>query len=112
MTQPMHMPKMRLEDLIALLWREGFTVLGPRAHDGSVAFGEVRGLADLPVGMRESQEPGRYRLTQGLAGEVFGVVNGAGSLKPFFFALKKRCSRSGGRNEDSPSMRRRRWRCD
>jgi sulfhydrogenase subunit beta (sulfur reductase) len=86
MNQPLHMPKMRLEDLIALLWREGFSVLGPRAHDGSVAFGEVRGLADLPVGMRESQEPGRYRLTQGLAGEVFGVVNGAGSLKPFFFA--------------------------
>jgi sulfhydrogenase subunit beta (sulfur reductase) len=40
----------------------------------------------MPVGMRESQEAGRYRLGAGVDGEIFGVVNGAGSLKPFFFA--------------------------
>jgi sulfhydrogenase subunit beta (sulfur reductase) len=86
MNEPLHMPKAKLEDLIALLWREGFKVLGPVARDGSIAFDEVRQVSDLPVGLRESQEPGRYRLETGNAGEVFGVVNGAGSLKPFFFA--------------------------
>jgi sulfhydrogenase subunit beta (sulfur reductase) len=86
MNEALNLPKARLEDLIALLWREGFKVLGPVARDGGVAFEEVRKVSDMPVGQRESQEPGRYRLADDVAGEIFGVVNGAGSLKPFFFA--------------------------
>jgi ferredoxin len=80
------MPKAALGHLITILWRDGYKVLGPVARAGSVGFEEVRTLADLPVGKRDSQEAGRYRLESGAAGEVFGVVNGAGSLKPFFFA--------------------------
>jgi len=86
MSEALHMPKAALEDLIAILWREGFKVLGPVARDGAVAFDEVRKVSDLAVAMRETQAPGHYRLVPGMAGEVFGVVNGAGSLKPFFFA--------------------------
>jgi sulfhydrogenase subunit beta (sulfur reductase) len=86
MSESLHMPKAALEDLIAILWREGFKVLGPVARDGAVAFDEVRKVSNMAVAMRETQEPGRYRLVQGTAGEIFGVVNGAGSLKPFFFA--------------------------
>jgi len=82
----MKMPKAALDDLIALLWREEFKVMGPVARDGGVAFHEVHRVADLPVGMRETQDAGRYRLAPGIDGEIFGVVNGAGSLKPFFFA--------------------------
>jgi ferredoxin len=86
MNESLSMPKTMLDELIALLWREEFKVLGPVARDGAVTFDEVRRATDLPVGLRESQEAGRYRLGLGVAGEVFGVVNGAGSLKPFFFA--------------------------
>jgi sulfhydrogenase subunit beta (sulfur reductase) len=80
------MPKTSLEDLIAILWREGFKVLGPVARDGTVGFDEVRKVSELAVAMHDTQEPGRYRLEQGTVGEIFEVVNGAGSLKPFFFA--------------------------
>jgi ferredoxin len=86
MTEPLHLGKTAIEDLIAILWREGFKVLGPVARDGAIAFDEVRKVSDLAVAMRETQEPGRYRLVPGPAEEIFGVVNGAGSLKPFFFA--------------------------
>ncbi len=86
MSGPLKMSKAALEQLIALLWREGYRVLGPVAHDGGVAFAEIRTVSDMPVGMRDSQEAGRYRLAAGAAGEIFGVVNGAGSLKPSFFA--------------------------
>ncbi|HYB90125.1 MAG TPA: 4Fe-4S dicluster domain-containing protein [Candidatus Binataceae bacterium] len=86
MNEPLSMPKAVLDDLIALLRGEGLKVLGPVANDGGVTFAEVRAVSDMAVGMRESQEPGRYRLSAGVAGEIFGVVNGAGSLKPFFFA--------------------------
>jgi sulfhydrogenase subunit beta (sulfur reductase) len=80
------MPKPRLDDLIAVLQGQGYRVFGPVARDGGIAFDEVRQTSDLPIGMRDSQEAGRYRLVADKSGEIFGVVNGAGSLKPFFFA--------------------------
>jgi sulfhydrogenase subunit beta (sulfur reductase) len=86
MSNLFRMSKNRIGELIELLWVEGFKVLGPVARDGSVGFSEVRNVSDMPVGMRDAQEPGRYRLVTGTAGEIFGVMNGAGSLKPFFFA--------------------------
>lgn len=86
MNEPMHMPKADLDNLVAILRREGRKVLGPVARDGGVAFEEVRAVSELPIGMRDEQEAGRYRLLPGVAGEIFGVVNGPGSLKPFFFA--------------------------
>jgi ferredoxin len=86
MSGPLVLPKPRLDELIAALWSDGFRVLGPVERDGGVAFAEVRAMRDLPVGRRDHQEPGRYRVTDGRPGEVFGVVNGPGSLKPSFFA--------------------------
>jgi len=82
----LRMPKSGLDSLIGTLRDDGYKVLGPVARDGSVAFEEVRSAADLPIGVRDEQEAGRYRLVAGAASEIFGVVNGAGSLKPFFFA--------------------------
>ena len=80
------LPKERFQALLDGLWQQGFSVLGPTVRDGGVLFDEVRCVADLPVGMREEQQPGRYRLVPGNPGEIFGVVNGPGSLKPLFFA--------------------------
>src|SRR5215469_12999474 len=106
------MGKAALDELIALLWREEFMVLGPVASEGGVSFQEVRSVVDMPVGMREEQEAGRYRLVAAVAGEIFGVVNGAGSLKPFFFAPEetlvelRREPRSFQANEVKPLARR------
>ncbi len=86
MSGPLRMPKAGLDNLIAALQGDGYRVLGPMVRDGSVSFDEVRQTSDLPIGMRDAQEPGRYRVVPGTSGEIFGVVNGAGSLKPFFFA--------------------------
>ena len=86
MSEPRLLPTARLGALITALRARGYTVVGPTERDGGVAFDEVREVADLPVGRREEQAAGRYRLGPGVDGEVFGIVNGAGSLKPFFFA--------------------------
>jgi sulfhydrogenase subunit beta (sulfur reductase) len=80
------LPKARLDDLIAELWSRGYRVLGPVERSGGIVFDEVRRRDDLPVGRREEQDAGRYRVGDGAEGEVFGVVNGPGSLKPAFFA--------------------------
>jgi ferredoxin len=84
------MPKPQLDELIAMLWRDGYRVLGPVARNGAVAFDEVRAAAEMPVGIHDEQAPGRYRLVAGKPGEIFGVVNGPGSLKPSFFAPEER----------------------
>jgi ferredoxin len=89
MSESLHMSKAALDDLITVLRCDGFKVLGPIACDGSVAFEEVYKVSDLSIAKRDAQEPGRYRLVDGTAGEIFGVVNGAGSLKPFFFAAEE-----------------------
>ncbi len=80
------LPKARLGELIGALRARGYAVLGPTVRDGGVVFAELESVADLPVGQRDVQAPGRYRLGAGVDGEIFGVVNGAGSLKPSFFA--------------------------
>src|SRR5689334_8718486 len=86
MREPGFLPKPHLDELPAVLRARGYRVLGPIAPDGSVFFEDVEHVADLPRGVRDEQEAGRYRLSAGIDGEVFGVVNGAGSLKPAFFA--------------------------
>jgi len=86
MSTALHLAKPGLQNLIDLLWRQGYRVLGPVARNGGIVFDEVRRIADMPIGMREEQQPGRYRLVPGVDGEIFGVVNGPGSLKPSFFA--------------------------
>jgi len=72
--------------LLANLWGHGYRVLGPVVRGGGVVFDEVRLTSDMPVGLRDEPQPGRYRLVPGTAGEVFGIVNGPDSLKPSFFA--------------------------
>lgn len=89
MTHLRKFKKAGIDRLILALQADGYRVIGPRVHDGGVTFGEVTTVADLASGMRDIQEKGRYRLEASAGGEVFGVVNGAGSLKPFFFAPKE-----------------------
>jgi sulfhydrogenase subunit beta (sulfur reductase) len=79
----------RLEDLIALLRERGYRVLGPRTRDGAVVLDEILSAGELPVGWREQQAPGAYRLEQSGSQRVFDVVNGPGSLKPHVFAPRE-----------------------
>jgi Fe-S-cluster-containing hydrogenase component 2 len=54
-----------------------------------VVWETIRLVSDLPIGWRDQQEPGRYRLEQTGSHEVFGVVHGPQSLKPFVFSPRE-----------------------
>ena len=72
MSNSLGMPKTAIEDLIALLWLEGFKVLGPVACDRGVAFSEVYSAGDMPVGMRDAQDRGAIGSGRGPQAKYLG----------------------------------------
>ena len=82
--------KSSLQQLIDVLRREGYRVLGPAVREGSIMWSDIERVGDLPIGWRDTQEPGRYRLEQSGDDRIFGVVHGPQSVKPFSFAPRER----------------------
>jgi ferredoxin len=88
-TPPRHLPRAALDALIRALRERGYSVIGPIARDGAVVYDEIAGATELPIGLRERQAPGAYRLEETGGPRAFDVVNGPGSLKRFFFAPRE-----------------------
>jgi ferredoxin len=78
-------PKPSLQSLLDRLRESGYEVCGPRVADGAITLGEISSLADLPRGVQDEQEPGKYRLAMHENGGYFDHVVGPHSLKPFLF---------------------------
>jgi sulfhydrogenase subunit beta (sulfur reductase) len=83
------LPLADCQRLFDALHAKGYRVVGPIVRDGAVVWETIRQVSDLPVGWRDHQEPGRYRLEQTGSRQIFGVVHGAQSLKPFAFAPRE-----------------------
>ena len=72
-----------LQALIALLTRQGYAVIGPRVRDGAIVYDEIASYEDLPSGIRDRQDAGRYRLEAREDGAFFGFSVGPQSWKRF-----------------------------
>lgn len=72
-----------LQALIDILRRQGRRVIGPTLADGAIVYDEIDGVADLPKGYTDAQEPGRYALAQRDDGALFGYAVGPHSWKKF-----------------------------
>lgn len=86
-----------LTELVAALRRGGRRVVGPVVRDGAVVLGEITEAADLPWGVRDAQEAGRYELTEGPR-LGFGVTHGPQPWKRVLFPPRERLWRA--RRED------------
>ena len=75
----------RLDALIVALRADGRTVIGPTVSDGAIVYEEIRSAAELPAGVGDEQEPGRYRMTSRNDDRVFGYVVGPTSWKRWVF---------------------------
>lgn len=83
------LPAADLQRLLDILSAKGYRVVGPIVREGSVVWETISSVSELPIGWRDQQEPGRYRLEQTGSQEIFGVVHGPQSLKPFVFAPRE-----------------------
>ncbi|MGO9134584.1 MAG: 4Fe-4S dicluster domain-containing protein [Methylovirgula sp.] len=72
-----------LAALIAGLRRRGFRVIGPRLRDQAIVYDDIETLADLPQGLSDVQDGGRYRVIERGDDKLFGYAVGPQSWKQF-----------------------------
>jgi ferredoxin len=70
-----------LDQLIAVLVGDGWTVVAPTVVDGTIRPGPVDSVADLPRGVGDDQQPGHYRLRHRDDDALFGFASPAASPK-------------------------------
>ena len=77
--------KSELERMIGQLWDVGYTVVGPQVRDEAIVYDEIRRLSDLPQGVHDAQQPGKYRIVDTGHDNYFEFNVGPHSWKQFFF---------------------------
>jgi sulfhydrogenase subunit beta (sulfur reductase) len=85
MTETCRIAKGELQNLIVFLRRDGYTVVGPKVQDNAICYTEIVGMDDLPRGIRDTQEPGKYRVEQTGHENFFEFNVGPHSWKQFLF---------------------------
>jgi ferredoxin len=74
-----------LATLIVKLSDIGYEVKGPVVRSGAIVPGELSGVEDLPKGVHDEQEPGKYRLVHREDDRLFDWAVGPSGWKPEFF---------------------------
>ncbi len=77
------------ERLLNELRALGFDLIGPTVRDGAIVLDHIGGAADLPQGVREIQDAGRYRLVKQPDHLMFAWAHGPDSGKRFLFPARE-----------------------
>jgi sulfhydrogenase subunit beta (sulfur reductase) len=77
------MERDQLDLLLGALAERGYRVVGPTVRDGAIVYDDVGSSADLPVGWKDEQDGGKYRLVRRDDPAVFGYAVGPHSWKRF-----------------------------
>jgi formate hydrogenlyase subunit 6/NADH:ubiquinone oxidoreductase subunit I len=72
-----------LASLIPALQRRGYQVIGPTVRDGAVVYEAIETAEELPIGWRDEQGSGQYRLEQRDDSAVFGYNLGPQGWKRY-----------------------------
>jgi ferredoxin len=74
-----------LQALLDALKKAGYRVVGPQVADGAVVYDELDSIEQLPVGMIDEQDGGKYRLERQEVAGYCDYVVGPHSLKQYLF---------------------------
>lgn len=78
-------PKSALQTVITTLQQAGYAVIAPTIEEEAIVYAEIQSADQLPVGWRDAQEPGVYRLQQSEDDSYFAFNVGPHSWKQFLF---------------------------
>jgi sulfhydrogenase subunit beta (sulfur reductase) len=81
---PVVIERPAVDHLFTVLRDRGYTVMGPTVRQGAIVHGELATTADLPIGLRDEQDAGTYRLVERGDEALFGYVVGPSSPKGWF----------------------------
>ncbi len=87
-----------LQAVIDRLKALGYRVIGPTVAQGAIVYDEIEAVHDLPIGLRDVQEAGTYRLEEVGGDSYFDYVVGPHSLKNYLFPPRApvlECRRDG-----------------
>ena len=77
------LPETGLGRLISLLKEKNYTVIAPTHQGDAIGLAEIHALDDLPVGLRDQQAPGKYRLSETASKARFAFSVGPQALKKY-----------------------------
>jgi hypothetical protein len=83
-----------LRALIDVLTDRGYRILGPTVRSGAVVYEEIGAVEDLPIGLRDEQGGGHYRLGPRSDAALFGYTNGGQSWRRHLFPPRRRIWRA------------------
>ncbi|KTD61765.1 4Fe-4S dicluster domain-containing protein [Legionella spiritensis] len=79
------LPHAQLQDLLDALKASGYRCVGPQVRDAAIVYDDLTHASQLPWGIRDHQEPGKYRLEKLDKHEAFSWANGPQAIKPVLF---------------------------
>ncbi|MEN8113852.1 MAG: 4Fe-4S dicluster domain-containing protein [Actinomycetota bacterium] len=83
MKDPIVFDRSGVDALISELNDRGYEVVGPTVRGQTIMYDTITSTGDLPVGLRDRQEAGSYRLEERDDDALFGYVVGPQSFKKF-----------------------------
>ena len=78
-----------IDELIAVLARRGYCVIGPRLRDGAIVLDELQGAASLPIGWTDEQEAATYRVHRRDDRSLFAYAVGPQSPRRYLSPPRK-----------------------
>lgn len=92
MNDTRYLPRAGFAQLFLALREAGYRIIGPREEtgQGGLVYREIDGVEDLPRGLGDRQEPGRYRLVAHETPRFFAWANTASAIKPYVFAPREK----------------------
>ena len=79
----------QLQVLLKLLRRSGFRTIGPQVVDEAIVYRDLQSIDQLPTGIVEEQEGGRYRLEQTTQDKWFLHTTGPESIKKYLLPARE-----------------------
>ena len=91
-TTEYYLAKTSFQDFLDRLRLDGYEVHGPVVRDNAIVYELLSATESLPIGYRDQQSPGSYRLSKSDSpGDKywFAWANGPQALKPYVFAPRE-----------------------